>query len=407
LGKKNYTFNENIFNLISGKFISQLGDRFYLVALAFWVLNNTKSIVLMGSILLITQLPSAILKFFIKPLRSVNKKRNFLIIIDLLRGIILISISFLYYFNMLNYIIIFLSQLFISSYSAFYNVNSKSLFYDLSEEQNYKAYLEKSTFILNFTTILGPVLGGLFASFIGYGFIFIFNGGSFFLAIIFYTFINLSEVKAKSVPQSITIKTLIKLIQKQKNLHLLIKLLFISSFFNGAMQIIIPFLTLNIIEKDVKNLGFLWGAFGIGITLFSSFFPNYKFRNKDFKLLSTVVILSSISFTFLGFLAMLNIKSIYFYIFICIILGFSINFISIRSLYIFNKLIIVKNTNKSPLLFGNFATPLFSFTFSLMLLNLKFYMLIIILGTISIFVGLFLNLLIYNKLKTHYYIKYK
>lgn len=52
--------NRNLVYLLSGQFISQIGDKFYALALAFWIMETTKSATAMGTVMLFSMLPSVI-----------------------------------------------------------------------------------------------------------------------------------------------------------------------------------------------------------------------------------------------------------------------------------------------------------------------------------------------------------
>ena len=43
--------NKNLALLLSGQFVSQIGDKFYMLALAIWVLDTTNSPAMMGAVL--------------------------------------------------------------------------------------------------------------------------------------------------------------------------------------------------------------------------------------------------------------------------------------------------------------------------------------------------------------------
>ncbi len=45
--------NKNLALLLSGQFVSQIGDKFYMLALAIWVLDTTNSPAMMGAVFFI------------------------------------------------------------------------------------------------------------------------------------------------------------------------------------------------------------------------------------------------------------------------------------------------------------------------------------------------------------------
>ncbi len=50
--------NKNYFLIWSGKFVSMIGDRFYTLVLALWVLKESNSPLLMGVMLFASTLPA-------------------------------------------------------------------------------------------------------------------------------------------------------------------------------------------------------------------------------------------------------------------------------------------------------------------------------------------------------------
>ncbi len=56
--------NRNFLLLLTGQFVSQIGDKFHYIALSFWVLETTGSTAKMGVVLAVSLIPSLILGFF-------------------------------------------------------------------------------------------------------------------------------------------------------------------------------------------------------------------------------------------------------------------------------------------------------------------------------------------------------
>ena len=56
--------NKNYFLIWSGKFVSMIGDRFYTLVLALWVLERSQSPMMMGVVLVASTLPAFIIGFF-------------------------------------------------------------------------------------------------------------------------------------------------------------------------------------------------------------------------------------------------------------------------------------------------------------------------------------------------------
>jgi len=70
--------NRNFFYLLSGQFVSQIGDKFHYIALSFWVLKTTGSSAKMAAVLAASLIPSVIPQIVNeKDLASANSKHQF------------------------------------------------------------------------------------------------------------------------------------------------------------------------------------------------------------------------------------------------------------------------------------------------------------------------------------------
>jgi MFS transporter, DHA3 family, macrolide efflux protein len=87
--------NRNFTLLWLGKIISQLGDKFYAIALAWWILQKTNSPSIMGLFLLTSVLPGILLGFFAGALTDRWKRKTMLVVTDIIRGCLVLIISYM------------------------------------------------------------------------------------------------------------------------------------------------------------------------------------------------------------------------------------------------------------------------------------------------------------------------
>lgn len=87
--------NKNFTLIWIGKIISQLGDKFYAIALAWWILQETNSPSIMGVFLFTSVFPGVVLGFFAGAFVDRLKRKNILIISDIIRGSLVLIISIL------------------------------------------------------------------------------------------------------------------------------------------------------------------------------------------------------------------------------------------------------------------------------------------------------------------------
>ena len=66
----NTMINRNFLLLLSGQLVSQIGDKFHMIALSFYVLKTTGSSAKMGAVLAASLIPSLVLGFFPAPLST-------------------------------------------------------------------------------------------------------------------------------------------------------------------------------------------------------------------------------------------------------------------------------------------------------------------------------------------------
>lgn len=177
--------NRNLVYLLSGQFISQIGDKFYALALAFWVMETTKSATAMGTVILFSMLPSVITGLLLGGFVDRNDRKIILITADIIRGLTVAAVVGVYYFNALTLPVIILVQVVLSISSAFFNPAVLALIPQIVEKEHLTKANAMSQLVYGITLIIGPVVGGLAVVFTGYWFVFMFNAVSFFISAFF------------------------------------------------------------------------------------------------------------------------------------------------------------------------------------------------------------------------------
>ncbi len=112
--------NRNFFLLLSGQFVSQIGDKFHMIALSFWVLKTTGSTAKMGAVLAASLFPSLIVGFFSGAFIDRYNRKMIIVGTDLLRGMVLFIFAILFYFEMMSFYIILMMQVILSVNGAFF-----------------------------------------------------------------------------------------------------------------------------------------------------------------------------------------------------------------------------------------------------------------------------------------------
>ena len=98
--------NRNLNLLLGGQLVSQIGDKFYMLAVAFLVLKTTDSPAKMGLVLFCSVFPSMLLGFISGAFLDRYSRNTIIVGADVARGLIVSALCFLYYFNILSCMII-------------------------------------------------------------------------------------------------------------------------------------------------------------------------------------------------------------------------------------------------------------------------------------------------------------
>jgi MFS family permease len=102
--------NRNLALLLSGQFVSQIGDKFYMLALAIWVLDTTNSPAMMGGVLFCSFFPMFLMGFIAGAVVDKYNRKIIIVAADFIRGLVIAVVTCLYHFNLLNIHAIFISQ---------------------------------------------------------------------------------------------------------------------------------------------------------------------------------------------------------------------------------------------------------------------------------------------------------
>ena len=279
-------FNRNFMLLLSGQLVSQIGDKFHMIALSFYVLKTTGSSAKMGAVLAASLIPSLVLGFFSGAFIDRYNRKAIIVGTDLLRGLIMGGFVLLFYFNAMNFYVIIIMQVLLSINGAFFDPAVPAVIPIIVDEKNLAAANSKHQFVAGFSTIAGAFLGGIMVSAVGYLWVFVLNAVSFILSAFFECFIEIPQTPGKAEtkkPQGIweDMKEGYRYIFARQDLVVLLFMVLIIHFFVGSIEVMMPVMA-NIISSDgAKTLGFFQTAFGLGTILMAVFLSVRTISGKE------------------------------------------------------------------------------------------------------------------------------
>ena len=110
----NINLNKNLNILLSGQLVSQLGDRFYMLAVATWIVETTRSPSLMGIVIFCTLFPSIVIGFVSGGFIDKYNRKRIIVLTDILRGITILAVTAAFYLHALHLSVVLLAQIILS-----------------------------------------------------------------------------------------------------------------------------------------------------------------------------------------------------------------------------------------------------------------------------------------------------
>lgn len=312
--------------LLSGQLVSQIGDKFHMIALSFFVLKTTGSSAKMGAVLAASLIPSLVLGFFSGAFIDRFDRKAIIVWTDLIRGVIIGIFALLFYFNAMNFYVILIMQILLSINGAFFDPAVPAIIPTIVDEKNLAAANSKHQFIAGFSTIAGAFLGGIMVSAAGYLWVFVLNAVSFILSAFFECFIQIPKTPGKAEtkkPQGIweDMKEGYRYIFTRQDLVVLLFMVLVIHFFVGSIEVIMPVMA-NIISRDgAKTLGFFQTAFGLGTIMTAVFLSVRTISGKEKVTLFSSVFIIGLIFLITGLAKGKENLMTSFYIFMIFLFG--------------------------------------------------------------------------------------
>ena len=174
--------NRNFSLIWTGQFISQIGDRFYGIALAWWILAKTDSPSIMGFYMMASALPGLAIVPLAGSFVDRWNRRTILVTMDLIRGGAVLAVALLSAAGSLLLGHVFAAGVVISLASAFFNPAAAAMLPRLVEGPDLPRANALNQLISGTSMVLGPAAGAAAIGLAGYTAVFLLNGVSFLIS---------------------------------------------------------------------------------------------------------------------------------------------------------------------------------------------------------------------------------
>ncbi len=276
--------NRNLGLLLSGQFVSQIGDKFYMLALAIWVLDTTQSTAMMGGVLFCSFFPTVLMGFVAGAVVDKYDRKIIIVAADFIRGLVVAVVACLFYLNLLNIYAVFISQILLSVCAAFFNPAIPAVIPQIIKKSQLARANSMTSFVRGFSSMIGPALGGVAVAALGYTTVFAFNAASFIISAVFECFLEIPGHQNRKAERAGIIGNAIeglKYIVQYKALIIILLMVAVIHFFVGSIEVLMPVLASQLSGAGAKNLGYIQTFFGLGTVLMALMISFYNINGKE------------------------------------------------------------------------------------------------------------------------------
>jgi MFS family permease len=253
--------------LLGGQMVSQIGDKFHILAVAFLVLKTTGSPAKMGLVLFCSVFPSMLLGFIAGAVLDRCNRKRIIVAADLIRGVIVATVGAAYATGALSFGWLLLAQVLISTCTAFFDPAIPAMIPQLVRREELTRANAQTQLVSGIATIAGPTLGGLTVAWGGYLPVFLLNAASYLFSAAFESMIQMpaqGETTAKQTSIGSDILEGCHYVAERQHLVVILGMVAVIHFFVGSIEAVIPVMAAGLAGKGAANIGFIQTAFGLG-----------------------------------------------------------------------------------------------------------------------------------------------
>jgi DHA3 family macrolide efflux protein-like MFS transporter len=329
--------NRNLNLLLGGQLVSQVGDKFHMLAVAFLVLKTTGSPAKMGLVLFCSIFPAMILGIVAGAIIDRYNRKKIIVFADVARGMIVLAMSFLYVAELLSFPLLLLAQVAISVCTAFFDPAIPAMLPQIVDKEELTRANSKTQLVSGIATIAGPVLGGLTVAWSGYLVAFLINAISYLFSALFESFIRLGPVVRRNTVVTKLwedIKEGCQYVGGASQLMTILLMVAIIHFLVGSVEAVIPVLATMLKGGSAENIGFIQTSFGIGSVLAAFIISIRSINGREVGFLFGSVCCMGMVFLMIGGVFAVGARFVGFFLFFFVCLGSLVIFagISFRSL---------------------------------------------------------------------------
>ncbi len=285
-------FNRNFVLLWQGQLVSQLGSQAFAIAMMFWVKHETGSASLMGLVMMVSMLPSVVLGPIAGTVADSYSRRNIIILSDIVRGVIVLSLAAFLYFSpvIVAGIIVwlFVVNLMLGVISAFFNPAITAAIPDIVPADKISGANSLNQSSQQVSMFVGQALGGYLFVLLGAPLLFLVDGLTYLFSAASETLITIPQTVPERAPSW---RARIRQFKADTCAglqyawgHAGLRALFFSAtfinFFAVPLLILLPFYVEDVLHVSPAWYGYILASFGFGALLGYGLAGTLRFRDE-------------------------------------------------------------------------------------------------------------------------------
>ena len=270
-------WNKNFLLLWFGQAISQIGNRIYVMALAWYIVAVMNSPGKMIVLFIISSLPSLLFGTLIGPLVEKWNKKRVIVVCDIISGcltaLLALMIHFGYNWLWLIYLVCFL----LNTVNLFFSPSVNSILPTIIPADHYRQGTSLMKMMTFLSQIMGAAVGGMLVGFFGVFWSIAINAASFFISALMSAFVTF-------VPSAVTaagkyfsdIKEGFRYLSRDRMLSGTLAIAVTVNLFLPSFIVLVPIIIKNGLNLDAVHYGIVDAAIPIGAVLVSLLLSLHK-----------------------------------------------------------------------------------------------------------------------------------
>lgn len=272
LKKESLFKNTNFLLLFLGGIVSRIGSGIHHIGLVWYIMELSNSGLAVGTIMMLSTLPGVILGPFSGVLVDRFNRKQIIIWMDIIRGLIVLGMSLMIITGTMTYAYLILGTVLLSICRTLFDPAVSASIPNIVKNDHLNQANSLEHLSMNLTGVIGPAVGGVLIALWGVGGVFMINGISFLLSAFSEFFIKFPPQEKNYESKKINFvlemrEGLSFLYQKKALFYLLFTCLLANFFYAGSSVVGLPLIVHNSLNGTAQDFGWIQAAWPVGAVL--------------------------------------------------------------------------------------------------------------------------------------------